>query len=142
MANNANHYAFENSLNNRISTINNNILNHRFPCVGIANQVYLNEDGNLSIVPLIMPDNWANVYENDRNNNFNTIRVCYIYFLTNYYRDLNRTVQYLDNLHNIGAENIDVFANEINNAYNTINVITNCILEIGNIYLGIMLREE
>ena len=142
MAINANDYDFEHNLNNRIGTMNDNILNQRIPCVCIGNQIYANENGNLTIVPLLMPDNWVNFYEEDVNNNFQTIRICYIYFLTNYYRDLNRIITYRDNLYNIGAENINVFSNEINNTHNTINSITNCILEIGNIYLGIILRDD
>ena len=142
MALNADDFNFENNLNNRIATINNDILNNRIPCVGIGNRIYANENGNPFSVQLILPDNWVNFYENDRNNNFNTIRICYVYSLLHYYRDLNRIYAYRDILDNIDANNIDEFANEMNNVYNTIDMITDSITHIGNIYLGIILQEE
>tara|TARA_B100001123_G_C14999075_1_gene902775 strand:+ start:11 stop:445 length:435 start_codon:yes stop_codon:yes gene_type:complete len=138
----ANEFPFEDRLNNRIVDINNRILNNPPPRVIIGNHIYYNENGVSSSVPFSMPNNWVTIYENEPNNNFNTIRICYEYFLISYYRDMGRMVAYLNTLNQIGEENINDGGNEMNNVRNTLNTITNSILEIGNIYLGILLEHE
>ena len=142
MALNANDFNFENNLNNRIATMNINILNNRPPRILVENLIYYSENGVSSNVPFTMPDNWAVLYENDPLVNFHFIRICYEYFLISYYRDLERILTYRDTFNEIGVDYINGGENEMNNINNTINTITNSITEIGNIYLGVLLEYD
>ena len=156
MALNANDFNFENNLNNRIATINNDILNHRLPRVPIRNRIYYNENGVSGNVQFVLPDNWVHFLENDVNNNYHTIRINYEYFIICYYRDLERIITLRDTLMQIAnidgneeemneINNIDgneEVINEINNVNNTINDIANAIINVGNIYLGILYQLD
>jgi hypothetical protein len=142
MAINPNDFNFENNINNRIVTMNINILNNRPHRILIGNLIYYSENGVSSNVPFTMPDNWVALYENNPLANFHYIRICYEYFLINYYRDLERILTHRDSVNEIGVDNINDGGNEMNNINNTIDAITNDITEIGNIYLGVLLERE
>tara|TARA_B100001121_G_scaffold291968_1_gene293183 strand:- start:8072 stop:8578 length:507 start_codon:yes stop_codon:yes gene_type:complete len=142
MNSNVNDFDFENNLNNQIATMNGDILNHRHPRILIGNHIYYTENGVSSNVPFTIPDNWMEIYRNDPLVNFHSIRICYEYFLISYYRDLERILIYRDNFNEIGVDNINDGGNEINNIHNTINAITDSIIYIGNVYLGVLLAYE
>ena len=137
-----NHNVNNHDINNRIVDINDNLMNINPVRIIIGNLIYYIENGVTSNVDFVSPNNWVDYYEQDPNNNYYTIRICYEYYLISYYRDIDRLIEHLNLLNAIGADNINNGGLEINNINNSINVIRNNIQIIGNIYLGILLQQD
>ena len=124
--------------NNYITDINKKILERNPITIIINNNIYTQENNNISTAPYIFYKNWNKYYTNNLKNTINAIRINYEYIIMGYYRDIFSQKQYLNYLYAINAETIQVGLILINETVRDIEYLKNKIIEIGNIYLGIL----
>ena len=124
--------------NNYITDINKKILERNPITIIINNNIYTRENNNISTAPYIFYKNWNKYYTNNLKNTINAIRINYEYIIMGYYRDIFSQKQYLNYLYAINAETIQVGLILINETVRDIEYLKNKIIEIGNIYLGIL----
>lgn len=123
-----------------IDDINNNILNNRPAYFLVGNDIVFTENGINRHVPFINPINWDN-YVNMNNENRNTIRINYEYWILhlfaerNYYDNMLRQMQIAD------ADRFIMGAHNMDRILQILNHIDDDIRRLGNIYLGILLNN-
>ena len=124
--------------NNYITDINKKILERNPITIIINNNIYTRENNNISTAPYIFYKKWDKYYTNNLNNTIDSIRINYEYMIIGYYRDIFSQKQYLNHLYAINAETIQGGLILINETVRDIEYLKNKIIEIGNIYLGIL----
>jgi hypothetical protein len=128
--------------NNRMRHEINNIINRNPVRIFIHPRIYYNENGIMRSVLFINPDDWNNHYNEDPNNNFNTIQICYEYSIINTILELRDKIIRRNNLIVVQDEDFEGWVNEMEYIQEEINNLTQVFINISNIYFGLLLEHD